>query len=53
MKDEKENFLIPFDENKESENTFSKELFETAVTIMRIQVEEILKTSLFAQIQQS
>lgn len=32
---------------QEPENTFSEELFETAVTIMRIQGEEILKNSPF------
>ena len=51
MKDERENLLIPFDENKKSEKTFSEELFETAVKIMRIQGEEILKNSTFSHIQ--
>ena len=36
------------DHYQESENTFSEELFETAVTIMRIQGEEVLKNSLFS-----
>ena len=37
----------------EFEKTFSEELFETAVKIMRIQGEEILKNSLYVHIPHS
>lgn len=58
MKDQGETLLSSFEKNKKIQfqkcpKTFSEELFETAVKIIRLQGEEILKNSSCSHISHS